>query len=155
MTSGAIAKSRVLVVDDDRGFRHAIGTLLQSAGHHVVQAPDGRAALDALEGGTFDVVLLDVGLPDMSGLDVLGAVQNLAARPRVVMTTADDTPETLLKAIRGQADRYVTKPFPPGDILQVVDEVLDAPPAAALPITVVSSRREWVELVVPCSRHAA
>src|SRR6187455_1538823 len=64
MTSGAIAKSRVLVVDDDRGFRHAIGTLLQEAGHLVVQAPDGRAALSALEGEAFDVVLLDVGLPD-------------------------------------------------------------------------------------------
>ena len=155
MTSGAIAKSRVLVVDDDRGFRHAIATLLQGAGHFVVQAADGRAALDALGGETFDVVLLDVGLPDMSGLDVLAAAQNLATLPRVVMITSDDTPETLLKAIRGQADRYVTKPFAPGDILQVVDEVLEAPPAAALPITVVSARPEWVELVVPCSLHVA
>ena len=155
MTSGAIAKSRVLVVDDDRGFRHAIGTLLQEAGHLVVQAADGRAALDALGGEAFDVVLLDVGLPDMSGLDVLAAVQNLATLPRVVMITGDDTPETLLKAIRGQADRYVTKPFAPGAILQVVDEVLEAPPAAALPITVVSARPEWVELVVPCSLHVA
>ena len=87
MTSGAIAKSRVLVVDDDRGFRHAIGTLLQEAGHLVVQAADGRAALEALAGEAFDVVLLDVGLPDMSGLDVLAAVQNLATLPRVVMIT--------------------------------------------------------------------
>src|SRR6187551_3301129 len=53
MTSGAIAKSRVLVVDDDRGFRHAVGTLLQEAGHLIVQAPDGRAALSALEGEAF------------------------------------------------------------------------------------------------------
>ena len=155
MTSGAIAKCRMLVVDDDRGFRHAIGTLLQEAGHLVVQAADGRAALDALGGETFDVMLLDVGLPDMSGLDVLAAVQNLAAPPRVVMITGDDTPETLLKAIRGQADRYITKPFAPGAILEVVDEVLEAPPAAALPITVVSARPEWVELVAPCSLHVA
>jgi len=155
MTSGAIAKSRVLVVDDDRGFRHAIGTLLQEAGHHVVQAADGQAALKALGGETFDVVLLDVGLPDMSGLDVLAAAQNLATLPRVVMITGDDTPETLLKAIRGQADRYLTKPFAPGAILQIVDEVLEVPPAASLPITVVSARPEWVELVVPCSLHVA
>ncbi len=85
-------------------------------------------------------MLLDVGLPDMSGLDVLAEVQNLATPPRVVMITADDTPETLLKAIRGQADRYVTKPFAPGAIVQVVEDVLKAPPAAALPIPVVSAR---------------
>ena len=52
-----------------------------------MQAADGRAALDALGGEAFDVVLLDVGLPDMSGLDVLAAVQNLATLPRVVMIT--------------------------------------------------------------------
>ncbi len=155
MTLRTIGSSRVLIVDDDRGFRHAMGTLLQEAGHLVVQAADGRAALDALGRETFDVLLLDVGLPDMSGLDVLAAVQHLATPPRVVMITADDTPETLLKAIRGQADRYITKPFAPGAILQVVDDVLGSPPAAALPITVVSARPEWVELVVPCSLHAA
>jgi two-component system KDP operon response regulator KdpE len=147
--------SRILVVDDDRGFRHAMSTLLQEAGHSVVQAADGIAALRELAGEAFDVMLLDVGLPGMSGLDVLTAVQVLAAPPRVVMITADDTSETLLKAVRGQADRYITKPFAPGAILEVVDEVLGAPPAAALPIEVVSAKPEWVELVAPCSLRVA
>jgi DNA-binding response OmpR family regulator len=146
---------RILVVDDDRGFRHAISVLLQEAGHIVVQAADGLAALRELAGEPFDVMLLDVGLPGMSGLDVLEAVQILAAPPRVVMITADDTSETLLKAVRGQADRYITKPFAPGAILEVVDEVLGAPPAAALPIEVVSAKPEWVELVAPCSLRVA
>ena len=147
--------SRILVVDDDRGFRHAMSVLLQEAGHIVVQAADGLAALRELAGEAFDVMLLDVGLPGMSGLDVLEAVQILAAPPRVVMITADDTSETLLKAVRGQADRYITKPFAPGAILEVVDEVLGAPPAAALPIEVVSAKPEWVELVAPCSLRVA
>jgi DNA-binding response OmpR family regulator len=147
--------SRILVVDDDRGFRHAMSVLLQEAGHTVVQAADGLAALRELAGEAFDVMLLDVGLPGMSGLDVLEAVQILAAPPRVVMITADDTSETLLKAVRGQADRYITKPFAPGAILEVVDEVLGAPPAAALPIHVVSAKPEWVELVAPCSLRVA
>ena len=155
MTLRTTGSSRVLIVDDDRGFRHAMGSLLEQAGHLVVQEADGRAALDTLGRETFEVLLLDVGLPDMSGLDVLAAVQNLATPPRVVMITGDDTPQTLLKAIRGQADRYITKPFAPGAILQVVDDVLAAPPAAALPITVLSARPEWVELVVPCSLHVA
>ena len=148
--------SRILVVDDDRGFRHADERAPPGGkGHIVVQAADGPAALRELAGGAFDVMLLDVGLPGMSGLEVLAVVQTIAAPPRVVMITADDTPETLLKAVRGQADRYITKPFAPGAILDVVDDVLKAPPAAALPIEVVSARPEWVELVAPCSLRVA
>ncbi len=147
--------SRILVVDDDRGFRHLMSVLLEGKGHVVVQAADGPAALRELAGGAFDVMLLDVGLPGMSGLEVLAVVQTIAVPPRVVMITADDAPETLLKAVRGQADRYITKPFEPGAILDVVDDVLRAPPAAALPIEVVSARPEWVELVAPCSLRVA
>ena len=143
--------ARVLVVDDDRGFRHAMSAFLREAGHSTVEAADGPAALQTLAENAFDVMLLDIGLPGMSGLDVLTEVQNLAAPPRVVMITADDTPETLLKAVRGQADRYVTKPFAPGSIVEVVEDVLNGPPAAALPIQVVSATTDWVEIVAPCS----
>ena len=155
MTSPTTATSHILVVDDDGAVRQLMSVLLQEAGHVVVQAADGPAALRALADEPFDVMMLDVSLPGMSGLDVLGAVQGLAAPPRVVMITADDTSETLLKAVRGQADRYITKPFAPGTILEIVDEVLGAPPAAALPIEVVSARPEWVELVAPCSLRVA
>jgi DNA-binding response OmpR family regulator len=150
MTPGTAA-GRVLVVDDDRAFRHAISTFLREAGHHLTEVPDGRAALSALTSEPFDVILLDIGLPGISGLDVLKQVQTLSVPPRVVMITADDTSETLLKAVRGQADRYVIKPFAPGTIVEVVDDVLAEPAAAALPIQVVSAKPEWVELVAPCS----
>jgi DNA-binding response OmpR family regulator len=155
MTSSTPARGRILVVDDDRAFRLAMATILTESGHLVVQAADGLAALRELAGTSFDVMLLDVGLPGMSGLDVLPQVGNLAAPPRVVMVTADDTPETLLKAVRGQADRLITKPFAPEAILEVIDDVLRAPPAAALPIEVVSARPDWVELVAPCSLRVA
>jgi DNA-binding response OmpR family regulator len=142
---------RVLVVEDDRAFRHAISTFLHEAGHRITEVADGRAALAALADQPFDVILLDIGLPGISGLDVLSEVQNLSVPPRVVMITADDTSETLLQAVRRQADRYVTKPFAPGTIVEVVDDVLAEPAAAALPIQVVSAKPEWVELVAPCS----
>jgi DNA-binding response OmpR family regulator len=156
MTSSTPARGRILVVDDDRALRHAMSTLLEGAGHLVVQAADGPMALAELGLPTpFDVMLLDVGLPGMSGLDVLTQVGFLASPPRVIMITADDTPETLLKAVRGQADRFITKPFAPDTIVEVVDDVLRAPPAAALPIEVVSARPDWVELVAPCSLRVA
>jgi CheY-like chemotaxis protein/anti-sigma regulatory factor (Ser/Thr protein kinase) len=145
------AVGRVLVVEDDRAFRHAISTFLGEAGHHITEVSDGPAALAALAGQLFDVILLDIGLPGISGLDVLAEVKRLDAPPRVVMITADDTSETLLKAVRGQADRYVTKPFAPGTIVEVVDDVLAEPAAAAFPIEVVSAKPEWVELVAPCT----
>lgn len=155
MTLATSAKGRILIVDDDRAFRHAIGTLLEQAGHTVLHAADGSEAVSRLADQAVDLMLLDIGLPGMSGLDVLARVRTLAAPPRVVVVTADDTPETLLSVVRGQADRYVTKPFAPSAIVEVVEEVLIAVPAAALPIEVVSARPDWVEIVAPCSRQVA
>jgi len=147
----ANAIGRVLVVEDDRAFRHAISTFLREAGHQTTEVADGRAALTVLADQQYDIVLLDIGLPGISGLDVLAELQRLAAPPRVVMITADDTSDSLLKAVRAQADRYVTKPFAPGTIVEIVDEVLAEPAAAELPIQVVSARPEWVEIIAPCS----
>src|SRR5688572_22220103 len=145
---------RILLVDDDRGLRHVLTALLQDAGHQVESAGDGPEALDRLrEGAAFDVVLLDIGLPSMSGLDVLERVRQLPSPPLVIVMTADDTSETLLEAVRLQAYRYLRKPFPPNAIVEVVDEA--ARPAAALPIEVVSAKPEWLELVAPCTLEMA
>jgi len=145
----------ILVVDDDRAFRHVISTLLSDAGHTVRQAADGAEALALLDREPVDLMLLDIGLPGMNGLEVLAAVRARREPPRVVIVTSDDTPETLLKAVRGQADRYVRKPFAPHGIIEVVADVLRATSAAALPIEVVSSKPEWVEIVAPCSLAVA
>jgi len=155
MSLSADAPRRILVVDDDRALRHALSTLLEEAGHIVLQASDGPEALARLAAGPTDLMLLDLGLPGMGGMEVLARVRALASPPRVVVVTADDTPETLLEAIRGQVDGYVTKPFAPGGIIDVIIDVLAKPPAAALPIEVVSARPEWVEILAPCSLDAA
>ena len=131
-------------------------SLLQAAGYEVEQAADGVEALQhLLRGKPADVMLLDVDLPGMSGLEVLEQARGLAAPPSVVMMTADDTPQTLVRAIEGQACRYLRKPFAPAQIVGVVEEVLAAAPAAALPIEVVSARPEWLELIAPCSLAVA
>jgi CheY-like chemotaxis protein len=149
------AKGRILVVDDDRALRHALTAILADAGYSVEQANDGPAALASLARVPADLMLLDLGLPGMDGLEVLARVRGLASPPRVVVVTADDTPGTVLKAIGGQVEGYVTKPFAPSGIVEVIDDVLAKPPAAALPIEVVSSRPEWVELLAPCSLDVA
>jgi CheY-like chemotaxis protein/anti-sigma regulatory factor (Ser/Thr protein kinase) len=140
----------ILVVDDDRALRHAVSSLLERQGHTVLQAGDGPAALDHLEHEVIQLTLLDMGLPGMSGLDLLTMVRARDRPPIVVVITADDTPETLLAAIRGQAYRYVTKPVSPAAIVDVVEDALAASSNATLPIEVISARPEWVEIVVPC-----
>ena len=155
MGASPAACRRVLVVDDDRALRLVLSELLIDAGHTVDQAGDGRHALQRLQAEAFDIVLLDIGLPDMSGLDVLAHTRTLAAPPIVIMMTADDTPETLLAAVRQQAYRYLRKPFAPAAIVEVIDDAIATASSAALAIEVVSARPEWVELVAPCALEMA
>ena len=123
---------RILIVDDDRALRHVLASLLADAGHAVQQAGDGSAALEWLDREVFDIVLLDVGLPGVNGLEVLAHARAVASPPLVIMMTSDDTPATLLSAVKGQAYRYLRKPFPPSTIVEVIDEAVAAP--ADLPI---------------------
>jgi two-component system, OmpR family, response regulator len=144
---------RILVVDDDRGLRLALSTLLTGVGHDVETAGDGPDALSILQDRPFDIVLLDIGLPSMSGLDVLARARALKTPPLVIMMTADDTPETVLESVRRQAFRYLRKPFPPNAIVEVVNDALGS--AAGLSFEVVSARPEWLELVAPCTLEMA
>ena len=152
---GTVDPSRILIVDDDRVLRLAVARLLEAEGFSVAQAADGPAALSLLNTEHFDLMLLDVGLPGMSGLEVLSRAGELPVRPLIVMMTADDAPETLLNAVRGQAFRYVQKPIAPTAMVEVVKDVLAAAPTGALPIEVVSAKPEWVEIVAPCSLQIA
>jgi len=124
------SSSHILVVDDDRALRHAVSSLLERNGHTVLQAGDGPAALAHLARTDVQLMLLDMGLPGMTGLDLLARVRAGDRHPIVVVITADDTPETLLAAIRAQAYRYVKKPVSPAAIVEVVEETLQASNAA-------------------------
>ena len=155
MTAEKTATRRILIVDDDRTLRHILIGLLEAAGHTVEQAADGRAAMGLLDAGHYDLVVLDIGLPDVSGLDVLAHARGVASPPIVIMLTADDTPETLLAAVRRQAYRYVRKTFGPEAIVEFVEDAIAKASSAALTIEVVSARPEWLELVAPCTLEIA
>lgn len=145
---------RILVVDDDRSTRHLVRLQLESAGYAVETAASGPAAMTRVGRKPFDLVLLDVWMPGMDGLELLRRLRLEPSQPRVIVMTADAAPETLLSAIREHASRYVTKPVEPGVLIALVREVLAAP-RDARPIEVVSARPEWVELLIPCDRDAA
>jgi CheY-like chemotaxis protein len=142
----------ILVVDDDRATRHLARVTLRKGGYDVAVAKDGTDALSRMRTRKFDLILLDVWMPRMDGLGFLERLKRLKARPKVIVMTSDDAPETLLRAIRQQAHQYVHKPVEPAALLSLVGETLKA---RAEPIDVVSARPNWVELVVPCTRSAA
>jgi len=142
----------ILVVEDDRGLRIALTRLL-SQDFRVDDAGDGTEALARLQNGAYDLVLLDLGLPGTSGLDILSHLRNGTAAPKVIVMTADDTPQTLLRAVRGRAWDYIVKPFPPATIPDIVRKALASD--GSLAIEVLSARPEWVELLVPCSLEIA
>lgn len=144
---------KILVVDDDRTTRHVLQKVLAGAGFGASIAKDGMEALDLLQKRRFDLLLLDVWMPRMNGLDLLARLRSRKARPRVVIMTSDDAPGTLLEAVRQQAFRYVHKPIEAQALLQTVRETLKAP--EPVPIEVISARPDWVELIVPCTRDAA
>jgi CheY-like chemotaxis protein/anti-sigma regulatory factor (Ser/Thr protein kinase) len=143
----------ILIVDDDKVTRHMLRTVLTNAGFSTSVAGDGVEALEALRSTPFDLLLLDVWMPRMNGLDLLAELRAIDARPRVIVMTSDEAPETLLKVVREQAFRYVHKPVQAVQLLDTVREVLAASHAPA--VEVISARPDWVELVVPCTREAA
>jgi CheY-like chemotaxis protein/anti-sigma regulatory factor (Ser/Thr protein kinase) len=153
MSSPQSGKKVVLVVDDDRTLRHALVTMLESAGFSVKGVGDGAAALKQIHGQQFDLIILDLGLPRVGGLEVLAEIQTLVSPPKVIVVTADETPATVLQAIRDRAYQYIVKPTPPKAIVELVERVFAAP--SRRPIELVSARPEWLELLVPCDLETA
>jgi len=108
--------SRVLVVDDEPGLVRALAINLRSSGWEVATAPDGAHALDLAATWHPDVVLLDLGLPDISGLDVIAGIRGWSRVPIVVLS-ARQHGEDKVDALDAGADDYVTKPFAMNELL--------------------------------------
>jgi DNA-binding response OmpR family regulator len=147
-------KKRILVAEDDPTTRQWIAEILRDDKFAVTVAADGHTAWQKIRKVKFDLVVLDVWMPKMNGLDLLAAMRGKKMRPKVIVITSDDTPGTLLAAVRERAHHYLAKPIEREALLSLVNESLgqksDAPP-----IEVVSARPEWIELLVPCSMESA
>jgi CheY-like chemotaxis protein/anti-sigma regulatory factor (Ser/Thr protein kinase) len=142
--------SRILVAEDNPNQCEGIRTLLEHAGFSVDKACNGFEAMQKLRTKKFDVMVMDVWMPDMNGLDLLSLLPEAAQPAKIVVLTGDDRPETLLRAVREKVYQYVVKPFDPKGLVEIVRHALETS-ADTPPIEVVSARPEWVELVVPCS----
>lgn len=113
----------VLVVEDDPGIVQVVSAVIERAGHDVVVAGDGRAALRAFHERRPDLVVLDVGLPGLDGWGVLERVRELADTP-VLMLSAHDLEADKVRGLRGGADDYLTKPFGQHELAARIDALL-------------------------------
>lgn len=143
----------VLVVDDDDATRSGLSALLTDAGFKVDIASDGVEALDKIGSNDFRVVLLDVRLPRIGGLDVLARCSSKLRPPKVIVMTGVDTTEVVLGALRQQAYDFLPKPIEPSRLIEVVRRAVSMG-RDVVAIEVLSARPEWVELLVPCTREA-
>ena len=100
----------VLVVEDDDETRHALVRELSVRGYRIVEAPDGRTAMERWTARRPDVILLDLGLPDVDGLDIIRRIHREAGTPIVILSGRYEEREKVEALERG-ADDYVTKPF--------------------------------------------
>jgi two-component system, OmpR family, KDP operon response regulator KdpE len=107
---------RVLVVDDDAQILRALRINLAAHGYHVLLAPDGGAALRAAAEGHPDVVVLDLGLPDMDGVEVIEGLRGWTTVPIIVLSARVGAADTV-RALDAGADDYVTKPFGMAELL--------------------------------------
>ncbi len=121
-----MGQSTILAIEDHQDIRELLNYNLTKAGHKVLMAEDGQQGLRMIRNFQPDLVLLDLMLPGISGLDVCRSLKNdpqLASVP-VVMVTANGTEDDIVKGLELGADDYITKPFVPKVLLARVNAVL-------------------------------
>lgn len=113
-------KPRILLVEDDSKARSMLAYLLQHSGYHVTQAASGEAALDLLERETFSIVLTDIVMGDVDGIEVLHTARLQPYRPAVILLTGHGTLETCRAALRAGAFDYLLKPSTDDELLSCI-----------------------------------
>jgi two-component system chemotaxis response regulator CheY len=115
----------ILVVEDSKPIRCMLKNILIGAGHVVFEACDGKEGLDISASSSFDLVITDVNMPEMSGLELakqLRQTSDYKFTPIVILTT-ESSDEFKIKGMEAGATAWLTKPFSPNKLIEVVDKV--------------------------------
>jgi len=117
--------STILIVDDEQSMRDFLSIMLKKEGYDVVAAETGQDALKAVQTEIFDLVISDVKMPGMDGIDVLKTVKEVSPETVVIMITAYATAETAVEAMKRGAYDYITKPFKVDEIKLIIQKALE------------------------------
>lgn len=142
---------RLLIVDDDNVLCQMLLSGLAPLGLAMAQAHTAEEAMHQLRDHVYDVVLLDLGLPDQSGLEVLRGAQHSNAR--FIIITADPTPDKVIDAARAKAFDYISKPLVMDAVASAVTRALERNENTE--IEIYSAKPDWFELSLPCTRDCA
>ena len=128
----------VLIVDDDASVRKTLSSILSVEGYVVETMDNGKQALKAVEKERFDVVLIDIQLPDVKGVDLLFKMKQRQPRMVRIIITGFPSMDNAIKAVNEGADGYVLKPFDTGQLLETIRKLLDEKNAEQI--------RMWIEM---------
>src|SRR5918997_615476 len=117
--------ANILIVDDEQGMRQLLSLVFGRAGHQVRAAENGRRALELLRESSADLIVSDVRMPDMGGIELLRAARELSPDIAVVMMTAFATVETAREAFKLGADDFIQKPFDVDELKLIVEKALE------------------------------
>jgi DNA-binding NtrC family response regulator len=118
-------KGRILVVDDEQRQRDILQMILEAEGYETTAAGNGRQALQAARAQAFDVVLTDLKMPDLGGIELLGEILPLQPAPLVILMTAHGTIDSAVDAMRKGAFDYLTKPLEKDELLLVLRRAME------------------------------
>jgi len=116
---------RILFADDEAHLRELMQMELPRLGHEVTVCPDGSAAIRALEKGSFDAALLDLRMPGLTGIEVLGKIRQLSPETQVIILTGQATVDTAVQALRLGAFDYLTKPCKWAELEVILNRVAE------------------------------
>jgi len=132
-------EKRLLIIEDDVDFLTLLADLLGKAGYHVCTAATGQAGLDVFEEARPHLILLDIGLPDLNGFQVLQNLRQISNVP-ILILSANDNDRDKVQALEMGADDYVTKPFHPQELCARIAALLRRVGWTPTPETVIEIR---------------
>jgi CheY-like chemotaxis protein len=115
---------KLMIVDDNEGVRHLVSRWLERAGFSVSQAKDGAEALDLIKKEPPDIILADIRMPKINGLELARMVKRDFPDTKVVLMTAYSSPQTIAQAKREGVDDYLEKPFTQDQVEKTAREVM-------------------------------
>ncbi len=116
--------ARILIIDDDENIRSVLKTILEDEGYLVETADTGKKGIEKSELSFYNLVLIDVRLPDMEGIELLTKLKETTPKMRKIIVTGYPTLQNAVAAVNKNADGYIMKPFDVEKILQTIKEQL-------------------------------
>jgi DNA-binding response OmpR family regulator len=117
-------KAKILVVDDEPAVRESLEEILRLEGYHVISVENGDLAIKTLQSDSFDLILLDLKMPGMDGIDVMRLATKIAPDTKIILLTGHGSMESAVEALRHSAHDYLIKPIPTHELLTSVGRAI-------------------------------